>query len=82
MNLDQRIQRDRDRERQPLLCRGCPFGTWTGTKQTCIRLECVKEQPRNFLQWVRLMKGRDQGFSDMDIHQQWEMYQRWKKNRG
>jgi hypothetical protein len=44
MNLDQRTQQDRDRERQPLHCRGCPWGKWTGTKQTCLRLECVRRE--------------------------------------
>lgn len=29
--------------KQPELCKGCEWGTWTGTKQTCLRLKCQKQ---------------------------------------
>ncbi|AKG36108.1 hypothetical protein VK70_17360 [Paenibacillus durus ATCC 35681] len=43
--LKQQQQRFKDPPRQPIRCKGCYWGEWTGTKQFCSKQKCQKEKP-------------------------------------
>lgn len=43
-----KLQRPRYKPKQPNKCKRCIGGEWTGTKQFCIRQNCVKEPSQSY----------------------------------